>query len=131
MNPMPPYAELLRLEPRRVDGALRFVMPFGDDVLGRPGFLHGGAIAGLLECAGMAVIGEALKLGEDGGAGVRVKPVNMSIDFLRGGTAVDTHAAATVKRLGKRIANVEMWAWQDDETKTIATARMNVLLVRE
>ena len=123
MNALPPYAALLRLEPRAV--AAGFVMPFHDDVLGRPGFLHGGAIAGLLECAAFAALREAL--GDDQ---VGAKPINMSVDFLRGGTQRDTFAAGTVRRLGKRIANVEASAWQEDESKAIATARMNVMLAR-
>ena len=45
------------------DGELLYRMPFGDKVLGRPGFLHGGAIAGLLE---FAAIGTLLReLGDD------------------------------------------------------------------
>ena len=49
MTDLPPYARLLDL--RIIDGAdgPQVVMPFSNDVLGRPGFLHGGAIAGLLE----------------------------------------------------------------------------------
>lgn len=99
-------------------------MPFADDVLGRPGFLHGGAIAGLLECAALAVLRAAVD------PGLRIEPATISMDFLRGGTGRDTHAAAVVRRLGKRVANVEATAWQEDEAKPIATARMNLLLVR-
>ena len=31
-------------------------MPFGEDVVGRPGYLHGGAIAGLLEFAAFTTL---------------------------------------------------------------------------
>ena len=31
-------------------------MPFDEDVVGRPGFLHGGAIAGLLEFAAFTTL---------------------------------------------------------------------------
>lgn len=122
MITLPPYAALLGLKASAGGG---LVMPFHDDVLGRPGLLHGGAIAGLLEFAAYAALREAL---DD--SAVRMKPVSVSIDFLRGGTAQDTHSGAVVKRLGKRIANVEASAWQDDETRPIAAARMNVLLAR-
>jgi acyl-coenzyme A thioesterase PaaI-like protein len=46
---LPPYAELLglRTEPG-AEGETLCVMPFREEVVGRPGFLHGGAIAGLL-----------------------------------------------------------------------------------
>ena len=56
MNELPPYARLLRLRTEEQDGVLRFVMPFHDDVIGRPGFLHGGAIAGLLEFAAFTAL---------------------------------------------------------------------------
>ena len=48
MIALPPYAATLgaRLE-RDETGAPLLVLPFGEPVLGRPGFLHGGAIAGL------------------------------------------------------------------------------------
>lgn len=125
MGRLPPYAELLRLRVVDEGGGFRVVMPFHDDVLGRPGFLHGGAIAGLLEIAAYGVLRKAL---DDPAIGM--KPVNVSLDFLRGGTEQDTHATALVKRLGRRIAHIEASAWQDDEARPIATARMNVLLKR-
>ena len=123
---LPPYAELLGLGTRRGDGGeLLWVMPFREEVVGRPGYLHGGAIAGLLEFAALGTLYEAL--GEDEAS---VKPINVTIDFMRGGVAHDTFAAATITRLGKRIANVESFAWQQDRGKLIATAHMNLMLQR-
>jgi acyl-coenzyme A thioesterase PaaI-like protein len=43
MHPLPPYAQLLGLRIDDVDGECRLMMPFSEDVVGRPGFLHGGA----------------------------------------------------------------------------------------
>lgn len=125
MNALPPYGELLGLVMREEAGRLCFAMPFHADVVGRPGFLHGGAIAGLLEFAAYGALRHSL--GEEA---VELKPVSLSIDFLRGGTARETRAVGIIKRLGKRIANVEANAWQEDEEKPIATARMTVLLRR-
>jgi uncharacterized protein (TIGR00369 family) len=128
MDPLPPYARFLGIVTRRsAEGELQFVMPFGDVVLGRPGYLHGGAIAGLLEFAAIGAIFDAL----GGRDGVVVKPINVSVSFLRGGTRHDTVAAATVTRLGNRVANVEAHAWQTDRAKPIASAQMNVLLRRD
>ena len=45
----------------RLDGAPVIAMPFADKVQGRPGFLHGGAISGLLEMAAVAAIHRALQ----------------------------------------------------------------------
>jgi uncharacterized protein (TIGR00369 family) len=124
MNPLPPYAELLGLRTERREDELVWIMPFADAVVGRPGFLHGGAIAGLLEFAALGTVQEAI------GAGASVKPVNVSVDFLRGGTGHDTYASAIVTRLGARIANVEAHAWQQDRAKPIAAARMNLAVRR-
>ena len=127
MNPLPPYAELLGLSTRRSDdGELLWVMPFREAVVGRPGFLHGGAIAGLLEFAALGTLYDALGEGE----GVKVKPINVTVDFMRGGAEHETFAAATVTRLGNRVANVEAHAWQQDRARPIAAAHMNLLLKR-
>ena len=126
MDRLPPYAELLGLSTRRGDdGALLWVMPFRQEVVGRPGYLHGGAIAGLLEFAALGTLYEAL--GDDE---VTVKPINVTVDFMRGGTEHETLAAATITRLGNRVANVESYAWQLDRAKPIATAHMNLMLRR-
>ena len=126
MTVLPPYAALLGLQIEPGDDAPVLVMPFADDVLGRPGFLHGGAISGLLEVAAIAALQQALAA-EGGG---RIKPVNVTVDFMRGGRDKPTRATGIVTRLGTRVANVEAVAWQDDRAKPIAAARMNYLLVR-
>ena len=125
MRALPPYAQTLGIEPIQLDGERLYLMPFGDTVLGRPGFLHGGAIAGLLE---LAAIGTLLRQLDDENA--RVKPINMSVSFMRGGTEQDTFAAATVTRIGSRVANVEAHAWQQDRSRPIAAAQLNLLVRR-
>lgn len=126
MKSLPPYAQLLGLSTTRDDdGTLIWVMPFREEVVGRPGFLHGGAIAGLLEFAALGTLYDAV--GEED---VTAKPINVTVDFMRGGVEHDTYAAATITRLGKRVANVEAFAWQQDRSKPIATAHMNLLLKR-
>src|SRR3954464_4918461 len=124
LDPLPPYAELLGLRTELSGGERLWVMPFAEAVVGRPGFLHGGAIAGLLEFAALGAVYRALE------EGVAAKPINVSVDFLRGGIEHDTFAAAVITRLGKRVANVEAHAWQQDRAKPIAAGRMNLLLRR-
>jgi uncharacterized protein (TIGR00369 family) len=124
---LPPYAQLLGLSAERDgNGAPLLVMPFGKDVLGRPGFLHGGAISGLMEMAAIVALYDALD--DDGGG--EVKPINVTVDFMRGGRDKPTRSRGVVTRLGTRVANVETTAWQDDPAKPIAAARMNYLIVR-
>ena len=122
---LPPYAQLLKLRTEEHDNALRFVMPFHDDVVGRPGFLHGGAIAGLLEFAAFTALRRAL----DDDA-VAMKPITVTVDYMRAGAPGDTYADAVIERLGKRMANVEAFAWQGERERPIAAARINFLLDR-
>src|SRR3982751_3083192 len=127
MMRMPPYSDLLGLvvEPGD-DGTPVLMMPFATKVLGRPGFLHGGAISGLMEVAAIVALRHALA---DEGVG-GIKPINVTVDFMRGGRDKPTYGKGIVTRLGTRVANVEASAWQDDPTRPIAAARMNYLIAR-
>lgn len=127
MRDLPPYARLLDLRfDEQEDGTLRVTMPYNDEVVGRPGFLHGGAIAGLLEFAAYSEL--ARSIGDDE---VAVKPVTVTVDYMRPGMERETFAVAVVERLGASIANVEAYAWQEKREQPIASARLNFLLDRE
>lgn len=127
MKPLPPYADTLGLS---ICGDERGVpilsMPFSNEVLGRPGFVHGGALGGMLEMAAIAALYAEFR-DEDT---PRLKPINITVDFMRGGREKETFAIGLVTRVGTRIANVEAVAWQDDREKLIASARMNILIDR-
>jgi uncharacterized protein (TIGR00369 family) len=124
---LPPYAGLLGLTADgEENGAPILTMPFSEAVLGRPGFLHGGAIAGMLEMAAFAALHAELK-----GEKPRFKPINITVDYMRGGREKTTRAVGIVTRIGTRIANVEAVAWQDERGKPIAAARINVLIARD
>ena len=127
---LPPYALALGIGVERIDaGAPVLTLDFSEKVHGRPGFLHGGAIGGLLEMAAIAALRMALaQRGPDGTGLPRLKPVNVTVEFLRGGTGQRTYAMGRVTRAGRRIANVSAEAWQDDPARPIASAWMNVLL---
>jgi len=125
VNQLPPYARLLKLRIDESGQAPLVVMPFHDDAVGRPGFLHGGAIAGLLEFAAFTAL--ARELGDER---VAMKPITVTVDYMRPAGDHDTYASADVQRLGTRIANVEAIAWQKGRDEPIATARLNVLLER-
>jgi uncharacterized protein (TIGR00369 family) len=122
-----PYADFLgiRVEGTR-DGAPLLAMPFSEGLVGAPGRLHGGAIAGLLEIAAIAAIDATLEGGEDPRS--IFKPITVTVDFMRPGMLVETYACGEVVRIGGRIANVAVHAWQDDPDRIIASARMNLAI---
>jgi uncharacterized protein (TIGR00369 family) len=123
---LPPYARALDMEILdELNGAPIIGMPFADRVQGRPGFLHGGAISGLLEIAAIAAIHRALRAK---GSDSAIKQVNVTVDFMRGGVNHMTYAVGEVTRLGRTMANVEARAWQDDRDKPIAMGYMHYLI---
>lgn len=99
-------------------------MPSVEGLLGRPGFLHGGALAGLLENAAWVTVLAALP--DD----ATIKPISITVDYLRGATLAETYAEAEIVRLGRRIANVLVSAWQDDRSKPVATANLKMMIER-
>ena len=125
MRELPPYGRLLNLRFEERDDGLLVVMPYHEGVVGRPGNLHGGAIAGLLEFTAFASLEHAI-----GDESVVLKPVTVTIDYMRPGVERDTFASAIIQRLGTNIANVEAFAWQTRRAQPIAGARLNFLLDR-
>lgn len=121
-----PYADVIGARRNNATGEPILTVSWRPEVSGRPGFVHGGVIAGLLEMACYEALAHEIK--EAGRP--KLKPINISIDYLRGGVMTDTHAVAQIIRIGKRVANASAVCWQDDRSKPIATARMHILLDR-
>lgn len=122
-----PYARALDMRVHDDSGfAPIILMPYADKVQGRPGYLHGGAISGLLEMAAVAAIHKALS---ERGNDAPIKQVNVTIDFMRAGLPEDTFAVGIVTRLGRTMANVDAHAWQGSgPEKPIAIAHMHYLI---
>ncbi|WP_374282173.1 PaaI family thioesterase [Novosphingobium sp.] len=125
-NSMPPYGAALGIvTDHDEDGNPVLSVPFSERMMGRPGFLHGGAMSGLMEMAAFAALRAEL---DRRGERMRLKPVNIQVEFMRGGTEQTTYAMGTVTRAGRRVALVNAEAWQDDRSKPIALAQMKILL---
>jgi uncharacterized protein (TIGR00369 family) len=120
-----PYEQFLGVAvAEQPGGAPLYAMAFGDHVKGRSGYLHGGAIAGLLEVAAYAALEHALRAEPSRGA----KPIGVSVEYMRNGLVKLTFAQGRVVRIGRRIANVAVEAWQEDPSKPIAAGRMRYSL---
>ncbi|MFZ4689896.1 MAG: PaaI family thioesterase [Polymorphobacter sp.] len=122
---MLPYGQALDLRFDQDGSEVRLIMPFAIGLVGAPGRIHGGALAGLLEIAGLAAV---IVAQPDADRLPRIRPVTVTVDFMREGTPIDTFAAAEVTRLGRRIVNVSSRAWQYDRSRPIAAANINFLL---
>ena len=123
---LPPYAHALGIAvDHDEDGNPVLFVDFSERMQGRPGHTHGGAMSGLMEMAGIAALRAEL---ERRGERVNMKPVNVQVEFMRGGTEQRTFAMGTVTRAGRRVALVNAQCWQDDRNKPIALAQMKLLL---
>lgn len=121
---LPPYAQGIGCVIDRMDGAVPILAcDFGPRVAGRPGFWHGGALGGLLEMAAVCAVRSALGIEMR-----RLKPVNVAVQFMRGGLEKRTYAVGRVIREGRRLVNVTAEAWQDDRAKPLAMAQMHVMI---
>ena len=111
-----PYAGFLGLRSEVRDGELQGVMPFAEHLIGNPTIpaLHGGTLGAFMELTAIA------ELARRRGGGPLPRTIGVTVEYLRTGRSRDTYARAEVKRMGRRIANVAVEAWQDDRAKPIA-----------
>ncbi|MEE4540083.1 MAG: PaaI family thioesterase [Erythrobacter sp.] len=123
---LPAYARSLGIRQHGEESGVPILtVDFARNVEGRPGTFHGGATAGLLENAGYAAL--RMRLAAEG-RDPRLKPINITVQYLAAGRAKPTFALARITRLGRRNANVAVEAWQDERDRPIATAVMNILM---
>ncbi len=120
-----PYARTLGVQMHvKEDEGLLFVLPFNPANIGNDHLpaLHGGVIGGFMETAALLHllwIRESAEI---------PRTVDFSVDYLRPGKADTLYAQCSITKQGKRVANVQMTAWQDDPEKPVAVARSHFLL---
>jgi uncharacterized protein (TIGR00369 family) len=121
-----PYAGFLGLTAAMQGDELITTMRYGAHLIGNPALpaLHGGTLGALLESA---AVFELLFRSE---TVVLPKTITLTVDYLRSGAPVDTHARGVVTRQGRRVANVRMEAWQADRHEPVATAHAVFLVKR-
>jgi acyl-coenzyme A thioesterase PaaI-like protein len=122
-----PYSQFLGLDARLVGDELVTTMRYAPHLIGNPALpaLHGGTIGALLESA---AIFELLWRAE---TIVLPKTITITIDYLRSGQPIDTHARGSITRRGRRVTNVRVEAWQGDRATPVATAHAIFLVMRE
>jgi uncharacterized protein (TIGR00369 family) len=119
-----PYCAWLGLTARLENGAFTLDMPFDAKLVGNPILpaLHGGVTGSLLETAAIMQI-----LWETGTSGLP-KPVDITIDYLRTGRPVESHARAWLARQGRRVVSARAEMWQEDPERPVASFRGHFLL---
>ena len=123
---LPRYAASLGITLDHWDqGRPVLALDFSDSVRGFPGLFHGGALGGLLEMAAIAALQAELT---GSGDQLRLKPINITVEYMRGATARRAFARGEVVRQGRRLANVRAIIWQENPDRPCAIGFTNVLL---
>lgn len=119
-----PYARFLGFSLEGTPDHLVGRMAFTEGHIGnaRARALHGGTLGAMMELTATC---QLLTLPEI----QRVpKIINITVEYLRGANTADVLARAEIIRHGRRLANVRVVAWQDDEARPVAAANTHYLL---
>lgn len=110
-----PFARWLGIRPGEDD---TLVMPFSQKIIGNPMLpaIHGGITGAFLETT--AIVGVTRELG----VLALPKPIGLTVNYLRSGRALDSHARVSIVKQGRRVVAFEAQAWQDDPAKPHASA---------
>ena len=119
-----PYARFLGVRMELHGDEMTGVLPYAEHLIGNPTLpaLHGGVIGAFMEMTAL------LQLSINESLMRQPRPVDVSIDYLRSGRPIDTYARALIKKVGRRIANVQVEAWQEARAAPIAALHGHFLL---
>jgi uncharacterized protein (TIGR00369 family) len=119
-----PYVRFLGFKAELDGEALTGVLPFSEHLVGNTLIpaLHGGVIGAFLEMTALAQLFIVQP------PGPRPKTIDVTIEYLKPGRAQTSFARAEVRKIGRRVANVHVDAWQDDPAQPFAALRGHFLL---
>ncbi len=119
-----PYANFLGVTVELAGDEMTAILPFGEHIIGNPALpaIHGGVLGAFMEITALA----QLRVSE--GPARQPRVIDVSIEYLRSGRPLTTYARAEIKKVGRRIANVHVEAWQDQRSAPIAALRGHFLV---
>ena len=119
-----PYARFLGLRVELAGDEMTAILPFAPHLIGNPVLpaLHGGVIGAFMEMTALAQLSMAHP------AQRIPKTIDITIEYLRPARAVETYARATLRKVGRRVANVQVECWQDSRAKLVAGMTGHFLL---
>jgi uncharacterized protein (TIGR00369 family) len=119
-----PYIRFLGMRAELAGDEMTAILPFQPHLIGNTMIpaLHGGVIGAFLEATALAQLSVT-----QGSAKVH-KTIDVTIEYLRPGRAMTTYARADLRKVGRRIANVHVEAWQEARDHPVAALRGHFLL---
>lgn len=122
-----PYTRFMGITAELIDGDVIGRMRYSDHLVGNASVpaLHGGTLGALMESTAI------FKLLWHGETEAIPKTINITVEYLRGAGPRDVFAKAVFTRHGRRVANVRVFAYQDDPEEPVAVATAHFLLVQD
>ncbi|MDB5443749.1 MAG: thioesterase [Phenylobacterium sp.] len=122
-----PYVRFLGMRAELAGDEMTAILPFAEPLVGNTNIpaLHGGVIGAFLEMTALA------QLSVTQGSSKVHKTIDVTIEYLRPGRAMTPYARAELRKVGRRIANVHVEAWQEARSQPIAALRGHFLLARD
>jgi uncharacterized protein (TIGR00369 family) len=119
-----PYVRFLGMRAELAGDEMTAILPFSQHLVGNTMIpaLHGGVIGAFLEMTALAQLSVT-----QGSAKVH-KTIDVTIEYLRPGRAMTTYARAELRKVGRRVANVHVEAWQEQRSSPVAALRGHFLL---
>lgn len=119
-----PYMRFLGMTAELAGDEMTATLPFSQHLVGNPILpaLHGGVIGAFLEMTALCqlILLEPLRR--------QPRTIDVTIEYLRPGRALTTYARADVRKIGRRIANVHVEAWQQERAQPVAALRGHFML---
>ena len=119
-----PYARFLGVEVMFSGDEMTAILPFAERLIGNPVLpaIHGGVLGAFMELTAIAQLSALAPLTR------RPRTIDVSVEYLRSARPLTTYARAEVKKVGRRIANVHVEAWQEHRAEPVAFLRAHFLL---
>lgn len=122
-----PFARFLGVTAELKGDELTLVLPFRVELIGNPMLpaIHGGVIGAFMEITAISALAAKQRQPR------LPKTIDFTIDYLRSGRPVDSFARASITKLGRRIANVRVEAWQYERADPIAALHGHFLVAND
>ena len=119
-----PYVRFLGMTAELAGDEMTAILPFSDHLVGNVMLpaIHGGVLGAFMEMTALAQLSIREPLRR------QPKTIDITIEYLRPGRALTTYARADVRKLGRRVANVHVEAWQEERASPVAALRGHFLL---
>jgi uncharacterized protein (TIGR00369 family) len=119
-----PYVRFLGMRAELAGDEMTAILPFSPHLVGNPMIpaIHGGVVGAFMEVTALAqltLIEPQHRL---------PKTVDVTVEYLRPARALTLYARADVRRIGRRVANVHVEAWQEARAVPVAILRGHFLL---